>query len=327
MFALPLNLLSVSATKAFSPKNNYDETTIEALEAQGRHSITYKAYFDTFYNVSWAGFGKRKVGEFLCEGYWPDGTPAKTCPRYMARKGLEELQSLGYTLKSSCEVGFKVVSEGTLKPLFRSDIFGNQTFIKHEELLYSIDAVMLEAGVDIATLHLEAGPGQFELTLMPQNGIKAADDAFIFKEGVKEICSLRGFKALFVTRPFLDTASNDCHFNHSLWSQDGKFATMYDASTADKLTPVAKHWLAGLLKHARAISALAAPTVNCYHRFFHCHTPSHIDWGHDDRNAAFRVKTPSPAGTLIEGRLGSSACNPYLVMAAHMAAGIDGIKT
>ena len=101
---------------------------------------------------------------------------------------------------------------------------------------------------------------------------------------------------------------------------------MFDPSAPDKLTAVAKHWIAGLLKHARAISAFAAPTVNCYRRFFLPWCPNMITWGLNDRQTLYRVRAADPDHTLVEGRIGCSASNPYLLMAAHIAAGIDGIK-
>lgn len=89
---------------------------------------------------------------------------------------------------------------------------------------------------------------------------------------------------------------------------------------------MARHWIAGLLKHLKALTAICCPTVNCYRRLHIIPTPNRVDWGYDDRLATVRVKADGgPSGTYIENRLPASAANPYLVLAATVAAGVDGL--
>ena len=115
------------------------------------------------------------------------------------------------------------------------------------------------------------------------------------------------------------------HFNLSPWNKQGK-NILYDKSRCNNLSKTAYHWIAGLLKHAGALTALCVPTVNCYKRFQNFPEPSVADWGLDNRFVAFRVKNDGEEGTYIENRLPSALANPYLVMAGTLAAGLDGIE-
>jgi len=116
------------------------------------------------------------------------------------------------------------------------------------------------------------------------------------------------------------------HFSGSLWA-DGKNAFHDPAETekSGQLSAVGRHWAAGLIKHAAALTALLSPTVNCYRRLHGPFAPDRSDCGWENRTAMLRFVTPSPQTTYIENRLPSSAANPYVVLAATVAAGIDGL--
>ena len=165
----------------------------------------------------------------------------------------------------------------------------------------------------------------FELVGRPTDGIRSADDAFTLKEGVKEFFQQRDMQATFMTKPFRKSSSSGLHFNHSLWSIDGDENAFYDGGLDDNLSAVAGYWLAGLTTHAPALAALCSPTVNCYRRLHQPWAPHTANWGIDDRNVACRVKNDGNSGTYVENRIPTSASNPYLVLAATVAAGVDGI--
>ncbi|XP_012945080.1 glutamine synthetase [Aplysia californica] len=115
------------------------------------------------------------------------------------------------------------------------------------------------------------------------------------------------------------------HFNHSLWTLDAA-SVLLDNSREDQLSDVARHWIAGLVKHGPGLTALCSPTVNCYRRMGQKRLPTRSDWSVQDKNATFVVRKSRGDNIFIEDRLPSSASNPYLVMAATVAAGIDGIR-
>jgi len=194
---------------------------------------------------------------------------------------------------------------------------------------------MAAAGVDVATFHTEYGYGQFEMALAPKFGIDAADQMFILKGAVKEMTRQHnGWLATFMSKPFASSDSNGLHYSHSLWTlpssssgeKGSECTNVFSDPTSDNgLSNVARYWMAGLVKHGRALMALCSPSVNCYRRLGTIMTPNYVNWGIGYRSASFCAKTGSPSATYFENRLPGGVANPYLVMAATIAAGIDGI--
>ena len=182
------------------------------------------------------------------------------------------------------------------------------------------------ARIQVETWHLEYHPGQIEITLQPEMGLQAADNWLVFRQGVKETALLHGLIATFMSKPFMiDDTGSGSHFNHSIWTHGGENA-FWNPEAEDNLSEFARHWVAGLLAHAPAMTALCNPTVNCYRRLHRPFTPHLANWGIDDRTTIVRVKNHSQKSTYAEGRLPSSAANPYIVVAAYIAAGMDGVK-
>ncbi len=134
-----------------------------------------------------------------------------------------------------------------------------------------------------------------------------------------------------MSKPFSGENGNGLHFNHSLRARttkedDNSRFVFYNATMPDNMSDVFRWWLGGLLKHGLALTALCCPTVNCYRRLHQPWAPTLLNWGIDNRMTSFRVKNHSPGGSFIENRLGAGSGNPYIIMAATVAAGIDGIK-
>jgi glutamine synthetase len=293
----------------------------------------------TLHALPWASNGRHRVGEVFCELSWMppfrNGVQQDVCPRYVARRQLDRLAGLGYRLFSGFEAEF-IVCDAAGQPLFKGiDINVNVLFSEYESYLYDMDEKMERAGVNVATFQTEYGDGQFELVMTPKFGIESADQLFLFKHAVKEM-SLQnnGWQATFMSKPFDDTSGNGLHFSHSLWSstpssgndKDGDSVNVFhDPQANDGLSTVARHWLAGLLRHGPALAAFCSPTVNCYRRYGTAFSPTYVDWGFGYRSASIRVKAGHPKNTYFENRLPGGSANAYLVMAATVAAGIDGI--
>jgi glutamine synthetase len=164
-----------------------------------------------------------------------------------------------------------------------------------------------------------------EINFAPAWGIAAADQAFTFKNGVKEIALQHGMMASFMTKPRIDQSANGCHYHQSLWQGDKN--AFLDDSSEDGLSDICRYFLAGQLAHAEAVCALAAPTVNCAKRFkLYSFAPTNATWGIENRTTGLRIKATRNESTHVENRFGCAASNPYLLMAACLAAGIDGLK-
>lgn len=270
----------------------------------------------------------------ICEVKWPlhyrEGSFSEACSRYALRKQLDKFKDLGLLFMSAFEIEYVLLHSDTLKPVFPEKNAGSvQIFADFENYLYTIENNCEKSGLDVSALRIERGEGQFELVMSPQYGEKTSDGVFRIKEAIKEISSSMGYLASFMTLPFENLSTNGFHLNLSIWkhSADGKHTNaFYDKNDPDRLSSIFRHFIAGLIKHAKALTAFCCPTVNCYRRLHKFMVPHKIMWGFDNRLASFRVKQGGVSSTYLENRIPSSACNPYLATAATLAAGLDGIR-
>ena len=270
----------------------------------------------------------------LCEMKWPlhykEGSFMQACPRYALRKQLNTLQELGFHLMSAFELEYCLLDAETHEAVIPcKNTSLTLTHAEVEEYLYSVTQSCADANIDISDIRVEAGMSEFELVLAPKYGIDTSDDVFVARELIREVSSAFNFLATFMSSPSDHMNTQSAHLNLSLWTQtsDGERKNaFYDANDPHKMSNVFRHFLAGLIKHGKALCAFWCPTVNCYRRLkkFKC-TPK-SDWDYDNRKTTFRVKNDGKLSTYLECRKPSSACNPYLVTAATLVAGIDGIR-
>src|SRR5207249_3267735 len=158
------------------------------------------------------------------------------------------------------------------------------------------------------------------------SGMAGADQAFSFKNGVKELARREGLLATFMTKPFSDSAGCGAHTHMSLLSVGGGEPAFADSGDPMGFSHVGRQFMAGQLRHAPSIYALLAPTVNCLkRRRRHTFSPTNVSWGVEDRSAFLRVKGGAPEDRHIENRAPSGMSNPYLASAALLAAGILGV--
>jgi glutamine synthetase len=310
----PLPIFGLDVQGATAPNTGY-------LEEIGFGDAFLFPDFSTFRVLPWLD----KTARVVADPYLLDGRPAKAAPRLVLKPLLEELESLGYRLLSGYEYEFYLVDAITLKPSYD----GIQLFSAFPDcdrpVLYNILRSLPAAGVDLITADLEYAPGQIEINFAPAWGIAGADQAYTFKNSVKEIAQQSGKIASFMTKPDINLSANGCHFNQSLWAGDRN--AFFDPDQDHGLSDVCLHYIAGQLAHAPALMALLAPTVNCWKRFKpDTFAPTNATWGIDNRTTGIRVKALKDDRTYIENRLGTGAANPYLVMAATLAAGMDGLK-
>jgi len=312
-----LGQLGFDAQAGVAPGTGY-------LEELGFPDSRIRPDLGTYRVLPWAD----KTARVLCEPYFIDGRPAMAAPRAVARKLLSELEAMGYRLFSGFEYEFYLVNRETRQPPFLGiQIFATLRNNFDEPLVYQILREMSAVGVDIITSNAEYGPGQMEINFAPATGIDAADHAFTFKNGVKEIAQRNGYVASFMTKPYADQSANGCHYHHSLLDAKTGRNAFAARGGSEALTDVGRWWLGGQMAHATALTALAAPTVNCYKRYkLYSFAPTNATWGHENRTVGWRTKDLGGAGAHIENRTPGGASNPYLVMAGVLAAGLDGLK-
>jgi glutamine synthetase len=190
------------------------------------------------------------------------------------------------------------------------------------DMLASCEALGLQA----TTAAHEFSNSQYEITIGHSPAVDAADRGFLLKAAVKEMAVRAGLIATFMGKPFNDQGGSGFHVHLSLTNTDGDNA-FSDERRPDGVSPLLPHFMAGVLEHAPALTALLAPTVNAYRRIGRDRlVPTHANWGHDNRLAFIRVPAERGRGARIEVRAGDGAANSHLIVAALLAAGLDGIE-
>jgi glutamine synthetase len=267
------------------------------------------------------------TARLICDGYWADGRPLLAEPRHVFRKVLERCRETGYEPLIGVEYEFYLLDPETHAPLFSGYHIFNSVRNTWVPVVERIVADMRDFGIDIITANCEYAGSQWEINFRPATGMAGPDQAFSFKNGVKEIARREGLLATFMTKPFADSAGCGAHTHMSLLSRDSGGSAFADADDPMGFSAVGRQFIAGQLRHARSIYALLAPTVNCLkRRRTHTFSPTNVSWGPEDRSAFLRVKGGAPEDRHIENRAPSGLSNPYLSCAALLAAGIMGIE-
>ena len=291
------------------------------LEEVGYGDARIRPDLSTYRVLPWAD----RTARLLCEPHHVDGRPAMAAPRAVARAMQGKLEAMGYRLLSGFEYEFYLVDRVTKEPAYPGvQMFSTLRNAFDETFMTQVLRGMIAIGIDVITANAEFGPGQIEINYAPAIGIDAADQAFTYKTGVKEIAQRHGYVASFMTKPYADQSGNGCHYHQSLLDLKGGRSAF--GGQPGVLTDVARWWLGGQMAHAAALTALAAPTVNCVKRYkVNSMAPTNVTWGVENRSAAFRIKDLDNNNSHIENRIPCGAANPYLVMAGVIAAGIDGL--
>jgi glutamine synthetase len=202
-------------------------------------------------------------------------------------------------------------------------IFGTT---KEEGVMRAIRNGLFGAGIPVENSKGEAEAGQEEINVRYSDALDTADMHAIVKNGCKEIAHQHGHALTFMAKYATDRAGSSSHVHQSLWTMDGKPAFL-DKDAEHGMSQTMRHYMAGLLAHASDITCFLAPYVNSYKRFcVGLFAPTKAVWSLDNRTAGYRVCGEGTKGVRVECRVGGADLNPYLAMAALLAAGLDGIE-
>ncbi|MFE4665481.1 glutamine synthetase family protein [Streptomyces sp. NPDC056716] len=262
------------------------------------------------------------AGQLLSDIHGHDGAPSPTTPRALLRRTLEHLARLGYTARAALELEVYLLHpDGT--PLSQGLHAYSLELANELDPLLSRFTDELTAYVPIESVLTEYGPGQAELNLAHQDALTAADDAFRLRYAVRELARREGLLATFMAKPLGGQSGNSAHIHLSLW-QDGRPAFAPEAGAESKAARAA---VGGLVRHLPAVTFYGAPTVNSYKRFepggF---APHRADWGGDDRSVAVRSLVDTPGSSRVELRTPGADANPYIALAAALAAVVAGLE-
>lgn len=282
----------------------------------------------TFELLPWVG-DEAPVARMICDICLPSGEPFPGDPRYVLRRNLERARRLGFTLRAGPEMEFfTFTSAGSPDPVDRIGYFDHSSSAVASSLRRRSILELEAMGIAVEYSHHEVAPGQQEIDLRPAEALVMADSIMTFRTVVKEIARAMGVHVTFMPKPL--TGVNGSGMHTHLWLYEGDTNAFADRGAPDGLSAVARHFIAGLLTHARAITAVTNPWVNSYKRLVPgFEAPVHVCWAHNNRSALVRVPAPARGKldrTGIEYRAPDPACNPYLALAAMTAAGLDGVE-
>ncbi len=271
----------------------------------------------------------------VCEGHMR-GEPWHYDPRVVLKKQSERLKERGWTLYTGLEPEFFLLSQqnGSLGPADTTDdlekpCYDYKGLARQRSFLERISESLSEVGLDVYQIDHEDANGQFEINFFHKDCVSSADNIVFFRMAAVEVARETGMVCSFMPKPFSNRTGNSMHIHHSINDEGGtNLFTDEDDSRGMGLSDLAYKFLGGLMAHAPALTALAAPSVNSYKRLVVGRSlsgatwaPAHVSYGPDNRSAMVRV----PFGRL-EFRLSDSGSNPYLVTAALIAAGLDGVE-
>ncbi|MEE8171679.1 MAG: glutamine synthetase family protein, partial [Alphaproteobacteria bacterium] len=218
--------------------------------------------FDTLAPVPWLN----NTARLICDTEWAPGEPLRAAPRYVMGEMLRRLDKLGLKAVMSHEYEFYVLDRETRQPFFDGvHIFNN---LRNEQLpvIRQVIDHLRAAGLHMLTANAEYAPSQFELVYSHVEGMAGADNAYTFKNGVKEIVQQAGQLATFMTKPFAGSAGSGCHYHVSLLRKKGGANVFIDSSKPDTMSDTLRYFVQGIIDHGAACMALFNPTPNCYRR-------------------------------------------------------------
>lgn len=273
------------------------------------------------------------VARVFCDIYTPDGRPFWGDPRYVLRRNLQKAAERGFTFYVHPEMEFFLFKNSTdANPIDAGGYFDLTPSDITQELRRETISVLERMGIPVEFSHHEVAPSQHEIDLRHADALTMADSVMTFRLVVKEMAAERGMYATFMPKPSTEQPGSGMHIHLSLFEGDEN--AFHDSSDEYHLSKVAKAFTAGLLTHAREITAVTNQWVNSYKRLTTGdgypvpEAPVYVCWGRHNRSALIRVPMYKPRkdqSTRIEFRSPDPACNPYLAFSVILAAGLKGI--
>ena len=298
----------------------------------GYPDVLAKIDLNSFRRVPW----DNNIPFFLADFEDAQGAPLSLCPRKLLRGVLERVTAAGFGAKTGME--FEWFNFAETPQSWKSKHFVNPEPIMPGMFGYSVlrasrnlpffNALLdeMEAfGIPIEGLHTETGPGVLEAAILYSEALESADRAALFKTGAKEIAARFGIMPTFMAKWNSKLPGSSGHLHQSLWS--GGANAFYDAKLPHGMSATFRSFLAGILHCLPEILPMFAPTVNSYKRLVDGFwAPTRVSWGIDNRTVACRVIEGSEKSTRLELRVPGADVNPYLSIAASLAAGLYGIE-
>jgi glutamine synthetase len=324
---------------AFEEGIGFDGSAIEGFARASESDMLARPDPGTFQILPEADGRAADSARMFCDITMPDGSPSWADPRYVLRRALSRAAERGFTFYTHPEIEFFLLknlpTDGTEpEPIDTGGYFDMTSHDSAHDFRRDAVSALEGLGISVEFSHHEVAPGQQEIDLRYADALSMADNIMTFRHVIKEVAIAHGVHATFMPKPFGNQPGSGMHTHLSLFESDSN--AFHDPSDPLYLSKTARAFIAGLLHHAREITAVTNQWVNSYKRLFGyqapgelVEAPTYVCWGHANRSALVRVPMYKPGkanSTRVELRSLDPACNPYLAFAVLLAAGMRGIE-
>jgi glutamine synthetase len=319
-FAIPAEELE----RAFEHGVTFDGSAIEGFARQREDDLVAKPNPMTLQLLPWGP--EPKTAGMFCDVYTPDGERFSGDSRGVLRRQLLDLSTAGMRSFVGPEIEFFLFADekGT-EPLDQGTYFDVTTMDASSDFRRTVIRYLEQLGIPVEESHHEVAASQHEIDLRFADALTMADSIMTFRLTVKEAAREFGIYATFMPKPIQGAWGSGMHLHLALWDEENNALAGDDPSG---LSPAGKAFVAGILQHARGITAVTNQWVNSYKRLIPGYeAPVFVCWGRHARSALVRVPPARDGQTRIEIRSPDPACNPYLALAVIIAAGLDGVRT
>ncbi|MDI6867003.1 glutamine synthetase family protein [Methanoculleus sp.] len=316
------------AEKALTGGIGFDGSSIEGFVRIEESDMVLKPDLSTYTRLPWQPMDYAEA-RFICDVQKANGRPFEGDPRYVLRRAMEDAAKDGYVFNTGPELEFFLFKMIDGRPTIQFQDVGGYFDLAPtdlaEDVRREIILALTEMGFEIEASHHEVAESQHEIDFKYSDALHTADNVITFKFAAKTIALMRGLHASFMAKPIYGICGSGMHTNCSL-AIDGVNA-FFDPDAPLQISDTCLHFIGGLLKHARAITRVANPTINSYKRLVPGYeAPCYVSWSASNRSTLVRVPAPRGNSTRVEFRSPDPTCNPYLAFAAMLTAGMDGVR-
>jgi len=313
---------------AFEEGMGFDGSSIQGFSRIHESDMVAFPDATTFQILSFRP-SEKPVARMFCDIKNPDGTPYEGDSRYVLKRALARAAEKGYTYFVGPELEFFLFEDSTApKTIDVGGYFDAPPLDRANDIRRDIIFALGKMGIDVEYSHHEVAPSQHEIDLRYQEALKMADNAITYRVVVKEVARKHGYYATFMPKPLFGENGSGMHVHQSLF-KNGK-NSFFDAKEEFNLSVEGKQYIAGLLMHAKELTAICNQWINSYKRLVPGYeAPVYVAWARRNRSSLVRVPMYKPgkeAATRVELRSPDPACNLYLAFASMLAAGLKGIE-
>jgi glutamine synthetase len=310
----------------------FDGSSIEGFARIQESDLFLKPDLKTYSVVPWLAEGG-KTARLICDIYGANGESFEGDPRFVLKRMIAEANEMGFQYYVGPEPEFYLFRKGEVaqKPPIDYGSYFELSSAEGYKVIKEIIAALKTFGINVEASHHEVGHGQYEIDFNYGHCLEVADELLTLKYTVKKIAQMHDLEATFMPKPMMGMAGSGMHIHQSLFDIETKRNSFYDGTDKYRLSKIAYNFIAGQMKHIKAMCVILCPTVNSYKRLVSgFEAPVYITWASMNRSALIRVPQwfrQKQESARIELRCPDPTCNPYLAFAVILKAGLDGLKS